>query len=225
MGHPDGAAARFGSCHLRLKPQVSHRATLTYGDSHLGPSAVGTTTVSGQWLAALLLALHHRGRALGVHANVSEALTRINSNLSKTPPSYTAVGRVMDDYIEAQIHGGVDLRRDGLRLVGDPGFLGTETGRWLEKTAQRYGLEMAWHPGYALQAQQVPARTRGFCISVLARALGENGELTVKHIGSGLAAVMEGLAGESDADEMERALQRFKRLWHTMVIHGRSPVT
>jgi hypothetical protein len=42
MRHADGASPRFGSCYLVLRPEVTERCTLTWGDSHEGPADVGT---------------------------------------------------------------------------------------------------------------------------------------------------------------------------------------
>ena len=40
--HADGAAARFGSCFLRLKPHVTDRCTFAFGDSFTNPDIMGT---------------------------------------------------------------------------------------------------------------------------------------------------------------------------------------
>lgn len=52
-GHVDGASPRFGSCHLRLAPAVSRRATFSHGDSVTEPSVVGTADAFGAIWAAL----------------------------------------------------------------------------------------------------------------------------------------------------------------------------
>ncbi|GAA2218873.1 hypothetical protein GCM10010429_51430 [Micromonospora olivasterospora] len=54
LDHPDGACPRFGSCHLRLRPDALTRATLCFGDSHLGPTCLGTAEAPEAVLAALL---------------------------------------------------------------------------------------------------------------------------------------------------------------------------
>ena len=42
LSDPFGGSPRFGSCHLVLGSEVAARTTLCLGDSHLGPTDVGT---------------------------------------------------------------------------------------------------------------------------------------------------------------------------------------
>jgi len=46
MHHLNGACPRFGSWHLRLRPEVTRRATLVFGDSNAGPRTSGSSTPS-----------------------------------------------------------------------------------------------------------------------------------------------------------------------------------
>lgn len=46
------AAPRFGSCHLRLRPEVLERVTLAFPDSALGPEALGTAAAAPAVVAA-----------------------------------------------------------------------------------------------------------------------------------------------------------------------------
>ncbi|TXR52568.1 DUF3626 domain-containing protein [Quadrisphaera setariae] len=47
-----GPALRFGSCHLRLRPEVLDRVTLAFPDSALGPEALGTAASAPALVAA-----------------------------------------------------------------------------------------------------------------------------------------------------------------------------
>lgn len=53
---------------------------------------------------------------------------------------------LLDDYIEAQIHGRVDIRRDVLTLVLDPSYRGTE----IERIASLLPCKLEWHEGFQL---------------------------------------------------------------------------
>ncbi|MEB8336240.1 DUF3626 domain-containing protein [Streptomyces endophyticus] len=48
------AAPRFGSCHVRLRPEAGERATFCFGDSHLGPADIGTFDALHPVLAAVV---------------------------------------------------------------------------------------------------------------------------------------------------------------------------
>ncbi|MFJ8952436.1 DUF3626 domain-containing protein [Streptomyces sp. NPDC102381] len=62
MRHADGAAPRFGSC-VRLRPEVSERATFCFGDSHVGPADIGTLDALHPVLAATVVDAAAIGRA------------------------------------------------------------------------------------------------------------------------------------------------------------------
>lgn len=97
MAYTDGAAPRFGSCHVRLRPAALDRATFTFGDSHLGPDHVGTL----------------------------DAFHCVHSALRGTAWSVTSPGRALDDYVEAQVHGPITFAAHAEAVVLDPSFLGT----------------------------------------------------------------------------------------------------
>jgi hypothetical protein len=97
LDYNDGAAPRFGSCHVRLRAELSARATFTVGDSHLGPSEVGTADT----FHCVQFALAAAGWPAG------------------------SPGRALDDYVEAQVHGPVRLITHAEAVVLDPSFMGT----------------------------------------------------------------------------------------------------
>jgi hypothetical protein len=70
------------------------------------------------------------------------------------------VGRSLDDYIETQVHGVVDLGADAEALVLDPSFRGTATGDLLVAIARDAGIGVEWHAGFQLTPPEVPAEFR-----------------------------------------------------------------
>lgn len=72
-GHPDGAAPRFGSCHLILLPHVRDRATFSLGDSYTHPELLGTADRFGAIWDGLLEQVDRTGQALAVTATGRDA--------------------------------------------------------------------------------------------------------------------------------------------------------
>lgn len=202
-GFPDGAAPRFGSCHLVLRPEVSARATFSLGDSVTEPAVVGTASSFGAVWRALLAEVACSGRASGLSAGSPAAWVA-----SLRVPRVTA-GRVLDDYVEAQVHGGVRLGADVAAVVVDPSFRGT---RW-EPLLRSLGVPVRWSPGFALDAAAFPAGLRGARVPVLAR------EMAARFGRSRLDAEVIGRAAREFAADPER-LQLVKYLWHVLVAVG-----
>jgi hypothetical protein len=57
----------------------------------------------------------------------------------------------LDDYIEAQVHGVVDLARDIEAVVLDPSYRGCP----IETMAGRLGCPVEWHGGFVLAAAEL----------------------------------------------------------------------
>ncbi|NBM20234.1 DUF3626 domain-containing protein [Streptomyces sp. GC420] len=211
-GHPDGACPRFGSCHVRLRPQVNERATFTLGDSHLGPKDTGTADTFLCVLAGLSECAAEEGWKNGVAGPDLAGTIRALPHAAIR----TEHGRALDHYIEAQVHGTIDLARDAEALVLDPSFAGTDAGALLEGTAARLGIALERHPGFALDPADVDEEFRGPAIPPLAalvsRDYADGGPVTAHAIG--LAAADRTGAGPE-------TLQHLKQLWHTTVNRGR----
>ncbi|WP_433797021.1 DUF3626 domain-containing protein [Actinoplanes sp. CA-252034] len=199
-GHPDGAAPRFGSCHLILRPHVRDRATYSLGDSVTLPQIVGTATTFTAVREGLLAQVTRTGQALGVTA------TSPQQWLAALAAPRAHAGRTLDDYVEAQIHGGVTLGDDVAALVADPSFRGTAT----ETRLQALGPPIRWHPGFRLDADAFPADLRGPQIPPLARAIARRYREPV------LDAAILGRAARDGDDP-----QLVKYLWHILVMRGR----
>jgi hypothetical protein len=195
--HPDGASPRFGSCHLRLRPEVNARCTFTVGDSHLGPADIGTLAAFECVLAGQL-------------------------ERSDWPPVVAAGanGRVLDGYLEAQVHGELRLDRDVEAIVLDPSFRGTPAAALLGGL----GRPVRWHYGFELRADEYGDEFRGPEVPPLARAVGERfggGRLDAAVVGRAAAAFIRHPEEWRRFGEPDELLQYAKYLWHTLVHFGR----
>src|SRR5690349_20417870 len=199
-GHLDGASPRFGSCYLVLRGEVNRRASFSHGDSVTEPTVVGTADTFGAILAALLEQVTRTGSALGLAADDPQAWL---AELEMPARPRAAVGRALDDYVEAQIHGGLELAADVEAVVADPSFAGTPTEEHLAAVAP-----LRYHPGFVLAATEFPDDLRGPRAAALARELGP--ELID-------AAVIGRAARQVTSAE---TLQLLKYLWHILVLRG-----
>uniref|UniRef100_A0AAU2V292 DUF3626 domain-containing protein n=1 Tax=Streptomyces sp. NBC_00003 TaxID=2903608 RepID=A0AAU2V292_9ACTN len=201
LGHPDGAALRFGSCHVRLRAEVNRRATFCHGDSHLEPKDVGTSDAFASVLAGLAEAgIDVRRKPSGEH------------------------GRALDGYVEAQVHGPAVLPRDAEALVLDPSFRGTRTARLLAST----GVPVEWHAGFVLAPHEVDAEFRGPVMVPLAarvcRAHAADGLLNAEVLGHAAASVVREPRAWAEFGTRDEVLQYVKQLWHVLARYGRPEV-
>ncbi|MFF9200220.1 DUF3626 domain-containing protein [Streptomyces sp. NPDC014779] len=168
---PYGAAPRFGSAHLRLRPATLARTTFCYPDSVLEPTDFG---VAERTAALIALAL----------ADDQDAL---------------------DDYVEAQVHGPVELARDVEALVLDPSFRGTE----VEAAARALPCPLEWHGGFRLTVEELRRHPdyRGPEFVELGAALAEDGLLDARIV-------------QSAAESGRHDRQAVKRVWHLLARFG-----
>ncbi|XVV17465.1 DUF3626 domain-containing protein [Actinoplanes sp. CA-131856] len=208
-GYPDGASPRFGSCHLVLSEAVSLRATFSHGDSVTEPAVVGTATTFRAVWESLLSEVARTGRALNLAAAGPAEWVRVLG------VPRTVAGRAMDDYVEAQIHGGLSLSADVAAVVVDPSFRGTSVEARLRGT----GLPVRWSPGFRLAAAEVPADLRGPEVPALAG-------LVAAHFGRDvLDAELVGRAAREPSrwaafGGRAEVLQLLKYVWHVLVLRG-----
>lgn len=108
---------------------------------------------------------------------------------------------VLDDYIEAQVHGEVDLARDVEALVLDPSYRGTE----IEAAARNLGT-VEWHDGFRIAAEELLRHPdyRGPEFTALGAELAEDGQLDPRILGKA--------TGQDD--------QALKRVWHLLARFG-----
>ncbi|HET9060890.1 MAG TPA: DUF3626 domain-containing protein [Acidimicrobiales bacterium] len=229
---PDGPCPRFGSCYLTLRPEVLKRCTFSFGDSATYPGAVGTLDVFEPVLAALLEAAHAGGHT-SVLAPCNTVLGLRQPNVATVadllmdgPKRANEPGRALDDYIEAQVHGPVQLLTDAEALVADPSFQGTATGSLLEVVAARYDLAMSWHQGFELDADEVPAEFRGPEVRALGQRIANDlgsgsGRLDAELLGRAARQAVLSQGSLPAHGELGVTLQRLKQLWHVLVAYGR----
>jgi hypothetical protein len=226
MNYPDGPCPRFGSCHLRLRREVLARTTFSFGDSHTEPRDLGTIDAFDSVLAGLLEATSSTGVALGrAETSVDSLIEVIKEQPSARVVGTDPPGRALDDYIEAQVHGRVELAADAEAIVADPSFRGTEIGHVLGETARRHGLELSWHVGFELDAAEVPTEFRGPAIPVIAQRIARefgagSPRLHAELIGRAARSVVTDPDRWKDWDTPAETLQRIKQLWHVLVQFG-----
>jgi hypothetical protein len=208
-GYPDGASPRFGSCHLVLAPAVSSRATFTVGDSVTLPTVVPFEDI----VPALLAQVSATGQALNLAApSAAEWVAALGAARS-------APGRALDDYVEAQIHGGLRLPDDVTAVVADASFRGTA----YEPLLARLGPELRWSPSFRLAASSFPASLRGPAVPPLASFVAARYEvalLNAEVIGRAARSVVRDPADWSSFGTPAEVLQLIKYLWHILVLRG-----
>jgi hypothetical protein len=166
-----GGSPRFGSSHLRLRPDTLARTTFCYPDSYTEPD----------------------------HFGVAAAMSLIELAEADDPDD------LLDDYIEAQVHGPVRLDRDVEAVVLDPSFRGTR----VEQAADRLGCPVEWHGGFRLAVAELARHPdyRGPQYVRLGTEIAVGGQLDPRVIG--------------DASRTGRYDQQdLKRVWHYVARFG-----
>ena len=111
----------------------------------------------------------------------------------------------LNDYIEAQVHGPVDLADDTEALVLDASYRGTA----VEAAARRLPCPVEWHPGYRLPVEELRRHPdfRGPESVALGARIAEDGRLDPRIIGD---------AARTGRHE----LQDLKMVWHCLARFG-----
>ncbi|MED4784644.1 DUF3626 domain-containing protein [Brevibacillus choshinensis] len=228
MDYADGASPRFGSCYFQLRPHLLRRCTFTFGDSHTGPEYIGTGECFDSVLAALLQGVEMNEEALG---SPNMNIPAVVNQLMGIQPFDSAstrrrVGRALDDYVEAQVHGDIDLSTDVEALVADPSYQNTLTGAQLLQLCDRYGIKLIWHPGFRIAVQDVPEDFRGSAMPPLAMRINQRfgltaGVLDAATIGRAAADFYHQPGNWKDWDVPDLTWQHLKQIWHVLVRYGR----
>ena len=113
---------------------------------------------------------------------------------------------LLDDYIEAHLHGPLRFDRDVEAVVLDPSHRDSP----VEDAAHRLGCPVEWHPGYRIGVADLRHHPdyRGPAVADLAVALARGGHLD--------PAVIGAAARTGDHDD-----QDLKRVWHLLARFGR----
>jgi hypothetical protein len=180
-----GAAPRFGSAHLRLTEDVLDRSTFTFPDSVFDPADMATADRFDLF-----------------------RLTEVFDARERTDEIEATEGGLLDDYIEAHVHGSVRLASHVEALVLDPCFRGTAVA----DQAYELGIPVEWHEGRRLRVavlEQHPA-FRGPRTVEVGRQIATDGYLDPAVIGRAVAA------GVHDPQDL-------KKVWHCVARFG-SPI-
>lgn len=217
FGDPYGGSPRFGSSFIVLEPACLARATLCMGDSHLGPTHVGTID---QMLPVLVGAVEEcaEGNGFGRNLSVSEFLQTIGDPARDRPSA-----RELDRYIEAQVHGPVDLAGDVAAIHLDPSFHRTQVHQDLQAAARHYRFDLRWSEGSEVRPEEIDPDFRGPELVTLAHETTRpNGVVDAATIGRalvGLPFVPPSVAGDPETSPR----QRYKKLWHCCLRFGTPP--
>lgn len=210
-----GGSPRFGSSFVVLRDHVRERTTLSVGDSYTGPRDVGTFAEPWSLLAGVGEQAARRNlldRALDVEVLFALLDGRYRSQRAS---------RVLDGYVEIQVHGGVSLADDVDAIVLDPSFRSTGVELDLVGAAERFGFDLAWHCGSVLGVDEVPDDFHGPTMPPLARTVADaDGTLHARAIGI-VASRARYEEPTRDGDPPESTWQQLKYLWHTVLAHGR----
>lgn len=127
---------------------------------------------------------------------------RVNPLIEKALASNSDL---LDDYIEAHIHGEISVKDDIECLVLDPIFRASS----IEQHALNLGVPVKWHNGYELSLEEMSRYPdyRGYEYIELAKELAQNGRINAKILG--LAVTKQGY------DEQE-----VKKVWHYLARFG-----
>jgi hypothetical protein len=129
----------------------------------------------------------------------------VASRMSLTSIAQAADCDLLDDYIEAQIHGPLRLAQDVEAIVLDPCYQGTE----IERLASNLSCPTEWHSGFRLSVEVLRCHSqyRGQEYVDLGCALARDGWLTPKLVGDASRT------GQYDE-------QSLKRVWHYVARFG-----
>lgn len=114
---------------------------------------------------------------------------------------------LLDDYVEAHIHGEISLKNDIECVVLDPIYRGTN----IEHQANALGVNVKWHQGFSLSIEVMKnyPNYRGQQFIELAKQLAENGKINAKIIGEAVTKL-----GYDEQD--------VKKVWHYLARFGYS---
>lgn len=212
----DGASPRFGSCYFVTKPQVKNRSTFTYGDSHLLPKERGTINNFRQIFLKLYEDIFTRNSALGgSFGSLSDFITTTSETLKRNTVK-EHLSHNLDFYIETQIHGKVDLKKDISTLVLDYSFKGTEFENYFLQISEKFNILLVWNLGYQLNERDFPDNFRGKEVPDFAKQIAKNGIVNAYILGKAISN------SKLKLEYGETALFQFaKYIWHCLVKFGK----
>ncbi|WP_432540700.1 DUF3626 domain-containing protein [Kineococcus sp. SYSU DK002] len=124
----------------------------------------------------------------------------------------TGTRDLLDDYVEAHVHGGLRFERDVEALVLDPSHRGTDVEDDADRFGRRFGVAVQWHPGFRTTARAV-ARHPGYRGPVVVAAAAR---LAAGTAGGVLTPWVVGAAARAGGEDE----QVLKRVWHCLARFG-----
>jgi Protein of unknown function (DUF3626) len=226
MSHPDGASPRFGSCYFVLHQVVSKRSSYTFGGSQEEDALDRTGTLSDMEpvMAALFNEIEQGNGTLGIDdLSISTLLEQLIHGIIKPfcDLSTRPLGKSLDSFVEAQIHGSVRIDEDVESLIADPSFRNGPVGEVLDSISTKYRVPLFWHPGFILPVKNIPEHFRGFAVRSLAQRIAGQGILDAAIIGIAENSVKLEPESWKDWEAGADIFTQFRRLWHVMVLYGK----
>ncbi len=211
----DGASPRFGSCFFVTSSEIKQRTTFTYGDSYLLPKEIGTAKNLTQVYSKLYEDIFTRNAALGLKYDSLDAFIKKTTEALESNALTVRNTHNLDFYIEAQIHGNIDLKKDVTTLVADYSFRETEFESKFQELCKNYRISLIWNLGYELKTTKIPDNFRGIDTQIFANKIAINGIINAHVIGKALTN--EKLKLEYKEFEL---IQLVKHVWHCLVKFG-----
>jgi hypothetical protein len=211
----DGASPRFGSCFFVTTPEIKYRSTFTYGDSYLLPNEIGTANHLTLIYAKLYEDIFIRNTALGFQYNNLRDFIKHITKILKQGELTEKNTHNLDFYIEAQIHGRIDLKNDITTFVADYSFKETEFESRFKELCKKFDISLVWNLGYKLLINDIPDNFRGIETQNFAKKIAENGIINAYIIGKALTN--EKLKAKYEKLEI---FQLAKYVWHCLVKFG-----
>lgn len=183
---PAGARPKYGALNFRRR---RNGAAPRFGSAHFRLSADSLARTSFCYPDSVFEP---------VDVGVSERMSLVDKALADQQD-------LLDDYIEAQVHGVVSLAEDVEAVVLDPCFRETEVA----ELAAALPCRVEWHGGFRLSVEQLRDRPdyRGAHIVELGISLALDGFLDARIIGDAARS------GKYDEQEL-------KRVWHYVARFG-----
>ncbi|GAA0180945.1 DUF3626 domain-containing protein [Clostridium sediminicola] len=227
MNYKDGASPRFGSCYFKLNRNILDRCTFTFGDSYLKPKSTGTKDSFYSIMRTMLDEIIQRKRFFNSNGyNLIKAikyLSEMNENNLST--QYGSIGKALDDYIEVQIHGDINLKNDIECFVLDESFKGTEILQYILKISKEFDINVEWISARKVFVNDIPDEFRGPIIKPFAKKILEELQTSFNYIdantiGRASRLIERNPSKWSEFGDTNKTFQYLKQLWHVLVQYG-----
>lgn len=227
LNYKDGASPRFGSCYFKLNKNIMNRCTFTFGDSHLKPKFIGTKDSFYSIMRAILDEVVHKKRFFNSYDyNFIKAIKYISKmNQDNLTTQNGIMGRALDDYIEAQIHGDINLMCDVDCLVVDESFRESEILQYILNISKDFNIDVQWIPCRKIITDNIPDEFRGSMIKPFAKKILKELQISSEYIDANIIGSASRYLEYNPNIWLEfgnssQTFQYLKQLWHVLVQYG-----